>query len=150
MRYLIILMDTTSLKQDYREYRFATSYWWLNVTNSNPNIPYSHSYVYQNYVFGLSKVALRIYSDPSFSFILEKNSGSLYKMDIDYYGTYNTTGFAMMFNYAIFPLIICSSPSYPYFNTSDGLCWRSCPRLQYMGTVRLCSPCRFDCLTCYN
>lgn len=70
-------------------------------------------------------------------------------MDINHLGN-NSTDFAMVFNYAVFPFMTCSSPQNPYLNTSDGLCWNSCPRLQYVGTARLCSPCRFDCLTCYN
>lgn len=149
IRYLVILIDSTSLKKDYMEHRFTASLVWSNVTSASIYLPYSLSFAFQNFVFGLSQIAFKIYSDPSFSFTLQKNAGSTIIMDIRYLGTYSP-GFGMVFSYVVFPLVICSSPAFPYFNTTDGICYSRCPRLQYLGTARLCSSCRFDCLTCYN
>jgi cysteine-rich repeat protein len=141
-------MDKTALKQDYLEYRFTTGIWWTNITTVSVYIPYSHSHGFQNYVFGLSKMVLRMNYDPSFSFSLAKNSGNN-NVDFGYNGL-NTTWLAYVYSYAVFPFITCTVPSFPYLNLTDGYCYARCSRLQYVGSARVCSSCRFDCLTCYN
>jgi hypothetical protein len=134
------------MRNDFPRYAFKTKTWTSNGNLYGYSIDYPIDSPFQNYMFGLSEVTVRLFFDPSFGFILQKSSSmSVNCFFWGYYSGYQS----YTYSYAVFPYFICDQATHPNYNTTDFLC-HPCPQFHYVNNNVQCAPCRFDCLTCYN